>query len=287
MATTPGRQRERRRRGNGNGNDVGVIVPGQNPIEHVIFLVKENRTLRSLLRHATPGPREPPKAAPCDCTTSDGAPGTSVRSPAAPYVQPHDITHGFSSGLYVDQRRRDERVQLIGAGQDLTGYVAALAQDRCPRYWAYADRFVLADHFFTSMYGPTFPEHLYTVAAQSYGIVDNKTNADTDGELLRRSRRSTRSASRDDLTKHDIKRIMRLEEHITDGVPDQLLRSRSTGRRPGRASTSRCFPISSRRHGISWKYYGNADAVDERSAGDPARSVRTDVGARCSRRRRS
>jgi phospholipase C len=38
--------------GNGNGNgggkdvpdDAGVIVPGENPIEHVIFLVKENRS---------------------------------------------------------------------------------------------------------------------------------------------------------------------------------------------------------------------------------------------------
>ena len=70
-------------------------------------------------------------------------------------------------------------IVAVGRGHD--GLHAVQPQVRCPNYWAYADRFVLADHFFTSMYGPTFPEHLYTVAAQSYGIVDNKSTTDHPG----------------------------------------------------------------------------------------------------------
>jgi phospholipase C len=66
---------------------------------------------------------------------------------------------------------------VIGYGGDLTGYVQ-FRRDGILKYWAYADRFVLAHHFFTSMYGPTFPEHLYTVAAQANDIVDNKKTAD-------------------------------------------------------------------------------------------------------------
>src|SRR5262249_17860133 len=40
-------------------------------------------------------------------------------------------------------------------------------------YWTYADRFVLADHFFSSIYGPTGVEHLWTFAAQSDRFVDH------------------------------------------------------------------------------------------------------------------
>jgi len=42
-----------------------------------------------------------------------------------------------------------------------------------PNYWAYAHRFTLCDNFFSSLMGPSEPNHLYTVAAQSGGMVNN------------------------------------------------------------------------------------------------------------------
>ncbi len=42
-----------------------------------------------------------------------------------------------------------------------------------PNYWAYARRFTLCDNFFSSLMGPSEPNHLYTVAAQSGGLVNN------------------------------------------------------------------------------------------------------------------
>jgi phospholipase C len=42
-----------------------------------------------------------------------------------------------------------------------------------PNYWEYARRFVLCDNFFSSLMGPSEPNHLYTVAAQSGGLVNN------------------------------------------------------------------------------------------------------------------
>jgi phospholipase C len=42
-----------------------------------------------------------------------------------------------------------------------------------PNYWQYARRFTLCDHFFSSLNGPSLPNHVYTVAAQSGGLVDN------------------------------------------------------------------------------------------------------------------
>lgn len=44
-----------------------------------------------------------------------------------------------------------------------------------PNYWAYAHQFALADHYFTSVHGPSLPNYLYMVAAQSGGVIDNGT----------------------------------------------------------------------------------------------------------------
>ena len=42
-----------------------------------------------------------------------------------------------------------------------------------PNYWDYARRYTLCDRFFSSVDGPSEPNHLYTVAAQSGGLVNN------------------------------------------------------------------------------------------------------------------
>jgi len=42
-----------------------------------------------------------------------------------------------------------------------------------PNYWEYARRYTLCDRFFSSVDGPSEPNHLYTVAAQSGGLVNN------------------------------------------------------------------------------------------------------------------
>src|SRR5262249_54651550 len=40
-------------------------------------------------------------------------------------------------------------------------------------YWRYAQNFGLADRMFSSLAGPSFPNHLYTVASQSAGAINN------------------------------------------------------------------------------------------------------------------
>ena len=42
-----------------------------------------------------------------------------------------------------------------------------------PNYWEYARRYTLCDRFFSSLSGPSEPNHLYTIAAQSGGLVNN------------------------------------------------------------------------------------------------------------------
>jgi phospholipase C len=42
-----------------------------------------------------------------------------------------------------------------------------------PNYWEYARHYTLCDRFFSSLTGPSEPNHLYSVAAQSGGLVNN------------------------------------------------------------------------------------------------------------------
>lgn len=44
-----------------------------------------------------------------------------------------------------------------------------------PNYWQYARSYTLCDYFFSSLMGPSQPNHLYAVAAQSGGLVFNPT----------------------------------------------------------------------------------------------------------------
>jgi hypothetical protein len=51
-----------------------------------------------------------------------------------------------------------------------------LHQQDLPNYWHYAKSFVLSDNTFSSLTGDSFPNHLYTVAAQSGGVIGNPMN---------------------------------------------------------------------------------------------------------------
>ena len=146
----------------------------------------------------------------------------------------------------------------VSLGEDMTGY-SQYDRDSLPAYYSYADRFVVADHFFTSMYGPTFPEHLYTVAAQSYGIVDNKTTTETEGNYCDDPLEYTQRFPLEDLTDADIKRIMALEKNIT-ADPGQLLKIAAYWEQTRTCINIPVLPDELEDAGISWKYYANADA---------------------------
>ncbi len=64
---------------------------------------------------------------------------------------------------------------VYAAGSDLTmGY---FDHNEIPYYWDYASRFVLLDNFYSSVMGPSIPNHLYLMAGQSGGLVRRVPNA--------------------------------------------------------------------------------------------------------------
>jgi len=62
----------------------------------------------------------------------------------------------------------------------LSAYTQA-GEQQIPNYWQYAQRFALADRYFTSIHGPSLPNYLYIVAAQSGGVIDNGGGAIENG----------------------------------------------------------------------------------------------------------
>jgi phospholipase C len=241
--------------GNGGNDDVGVIVPGQNPIEHVVFMVKENRSFDHYFGKY-PGVDGATEGGTMNCSTLDGA--ETVPLTAAPQIIPHDLGHAFYPGLLSINGGEMNGFNCVSLGEDMTGY-SQYDRDSLPAYYSYADRFVVADHFFTSMYGPTFPEHLYTVAAQSYGIVDNKTTTDTEGNYCDDPLEYTQRFPIEDLTDADIKRIMALEKNIT-ADPGQLLKIAAYWEQTRTCINIPVLPDALEDAGISWKYYANPDA---------------------------
>jgi phospholipase C len=243
------------------------ILPGQTPIEHVVFIVKENRTFNNYFA-TYPGAEGATEGGTIQCDEDGCRDAATVQLTPGPDVYPHDLTHCFRCGLVAINggkmngfnRMNGVIPQSVNAdlyGADMTGY-SYLDREGIPNYWAYADRFVLADHFFTSMYGPTLPEHLYTVAAQANWIVDNKGNAETPGSYCDDSNEyATRFIPRD--VREFSEEIMALEREITVNGSNTYDLADYWGQ------IRLCFdipilPDQLEEAGISWKYYANENA---------------------------
>lgn len=150
------------------GATPGATPPAarEDPIQHIVILVKENRSFDNYFG------------------TFPGADGSSIGRLSTGEVVPlthtpdHtllDIGHaGDAARVAVANGRMNGFDLLPGAIQD--GRDIALSQmheQDIPNYWAYARAFTLDDHFFSTINGPSFPNHLITIAGSSNGTDDN------------------------------------------------------------------------------------------------------------------
>ncbi len=229
---------------------------GPIPLKHIVFLVKENRSFDNYFG-SYPG--------------ADGATvgkglqnGRTITIPLhrAPDKQPHDITHGFNAGILSIDGGRMDGFNTIRDGTDLSGY-DQFDRSQLPAYWAYADHFVLSDHFFTSMYGPTTPEHLYTVAAQDYGIVDNPQHIKTSSgaPAMCDDPSETSPAFDQHLTPTQVDQIKFWEDHVQGHYPDYVFKIARYWHTQRLCFDIKLLPDELTAAGVSWKYYSNTDVV--------------------------
>jgi phospholipase C len=215
------------------------------PIKHVVFIVKENRTFDNYYG------RYPGAEGARTGRALLGSATKTLRLRPARDVQ-HDINHGFVAGLKSIDGGHMDGFSTIAAGKDLSGY-SQFSRKTLPHYWKYADRFVLADHFFTSMFGPTSPEHLYTVAAQSKGLVDNPPNPTTKWYCDDPSASAPHFVS--NLSKKTKKKIIGWEDRIQDNFPVNLYKIAHYWKQLRLCLKIKILPDELKANGVSWKYY--------------------------------
>ena len=150
----------------------GVPI-GASQIQHIVFILKENHTLDNYFGEF-PGVD--------GASTGKLHDGRTVALGPASNFFDQDIGHSFANALTaINGGEMDGFDLLPGAieGGRLIGYTQ-FDQSQIPNYWALASRFVLADEFFTSVHGPSFPNHLFTIAAQSGGASERSFVSSSD-----------------------------------------------------------------------------------------------------------
>ncbi|MCU1302958.1 MAG: Phospholipase [Candidatus Sulfotelmatobacter sp.] len=140
-------------------------------IQHVVFLIKENRTFDNYFG-TFPG---------ADGATS-GPISTGQVIPLGPspdYTYPQDPEHDFGGAVEGMDGGLMDRFDLLSDGNVNGAFLAytQFSQADIPNYFAYAQNYVLADRMFSSIKSDSFTNHFYTVAAQAYGTIGFKANA--------------------------------------------------------------------------------------------------------------
>jgi phospholipase C len=156
-----------------NGSSSSTPSVAAQHIKHIIFLIKENRTFDNYFG-TYPG--------------ANGA-ATAVDSEGETIPLQHekdsipDIEHAPQGTRMAYDSGKMDQFDLLNS--ETTTYpmrqanpyannsLTQLYQSDIPNYWLYAQNFVLGDNMFSSLMGPSFPNHLYTIAAQSGGAIDN------------------------------------------------------------------------------------------------------------------
>src|SRR5882724_9011814 len=144
------------------------ITNSPQKIQHIIIIVKENRTFDNYFGFF-PG---------ADGATSGVvSAGQTISLGHESDRTPRDPGHSWQNAHTAINGGLMNQFDLVSGGNvdgDYLSYTQFLPAD-IPNYYAYARNFVLADRMFSSLTGPSFPNHLYTVGAQSGGAINNPT----------------------------------------------------------------------------------------------------------------
>jgi|GEM_PF-864630 len=127
-----------------------------NPIKHVVVIIQENHTFDNYFG-TFPGAsgvqNDPPGVTPFHLT------GSIV-----------DLCHSVACAhAAYDGGKMDGFLKAEGSNETFGYYDGS----DIPYYWGLAENYTLFDNYFTSVMGPSLPNHLYLVAAQGDGIAES------------------------------------------------------------------------------------------------------------------
>jgi phospholipase C len=152
--------------------------PGLGKINHIIWIIQENRSFDNYFGTYPGADGIPPGAClPVLPNSSRCVKPFHLHTPMPACDLDHswDVAHAA-----YDHGAMDGFVWAEGSPYTM----AYLDGHDIPNYWNYAQHFALADRFFSSLNGPSMPNHVFTVAAQSGGLADNVCSPDHELEKL-------------------------------------------------------------------------------------------------------
>ncbi len=144
---------------------------GEVPIKHIVVIVQENHTFDNYFG-TYPGANGLPKGVALPARPN----GTAVVKPFPLNRDSpsRDLCHSWQCSLN-DYHGGKMDGFVYTEGSNLTmGY---FDHHQIPYYWDYASRYVLMDNYYSSTVGTSFPNHLYLVAGQAGGKLENSHNA--------------------------------------------------------------------------------------------------------------
>ncbi|HEV3312264.1 MAG TPA: alkaline phosphatase family protein [Chloroflexota bacterium] len=134
-------------------------------IQHVIIFLRENHSFDNLFGKL-PG---------VDGTTIARIGKKKVRMTQTPDHLRYDLSHGsWNAKKAINYGKMNRFYQIPNAiqnGQDVAD--SQYSQSQIPNYWNLAKTFGIADHFFSTIAGDSFPNHLVTVAGSNLTVIDN------------------------------------------------------------------------------------------------------------------
>jgi hypothetical protein len=145
-------------------------------INHVVVIVKENHTFDNYFGQFPGANGSPQVNGVFQCPDGKGGVQACQR---APDKIGHDLSHAHDAALADwDNGKMDGWSTAAGSDNQGGGIGDGMAYrqyngEQIPNYWSLAKSFVLADNFYANMLGPSFPGHLFTVAAQAGWAVAN------------------------------------------------------------------------------------------------------------------
>jgi phospholipase C len=157
------------------GDDGGTQPPGDGgdsrghamphfPVDHVVVIVKENHTFDNYFG-SFPGAEGTSSALTSTGTVHVGRP---------PLLLTRDLCHSHDCAL-ADYNGGNMDHWDLGDPKNASDQLAfaQYGEQDIPNYWLLARTYALADHFFASMLGPSFPGHMFALAAQTGWALGN------------------------------------------------------------------------------------------------------------------
>jgi phospholipase C len=152
-------------------------VPGQEfpggrmPVDHILVLMQENRSFDHYFGKLPAAGHQRVDGLPKDAV-NPGADGTPIRSFHETRYCIEDVAHSWNAShrQYNDGRNDGFVVTNDPGGRRALGFYDS---SDLPFYYGLATTFAIADRFFCSLLGPTFPNRFYLLTGTSDGRIRN------------------------------------------------------------------------------------------------------------------